>query len=349
LTSLNESHDTPDALDGVELLDELRRTYARFVVLPEGGEVAVVLWTVFAHAHDEFQVSPLLTMTSPVKQCGKTQVLRVLRCLVPNPIPASNATPAALFHAVEAMAPTFLLDEADTWVTLDEQTRGFLNSGHTPDEPFLRCSGAFSTWCPKALALIYRGPDDLPPTVRGRSILIAMHRCPRGAVESIRKDRLPLELAPLRVQVASWVDAHRDELRDADPAVPDGLDARQADNWRPLLAIADLAGGDWPRLARLAAVALSPQEEDEEEGINALEDLMEVFALYRLPSALVVGWMNTNKPDRWGGTMTNIRLARLLKPFGIKTKSIWWVDARARSVRGYILSDCRNAFKAYLV
>ena len=43
----------------------------------------------------------------------------------------------------------------------------------------------------------------------------------------------------------------------ASPSVPDELNDRPADNWDPLLAIADLAGGDWPARARKAAIELS--------------------------------------------------------------------------------------------
>ena len=39
---------------------------------------------------------------------------------------------------------------------------------------------------------------------------------------------------------------HASELREADPVVPPELHDRAADNWRPLLAIADLVGGEWP-------------------------------------------------------------------------------------------------------
>jgi hypothetical protein len=39
------------------------------------------------------------------------------------------------------------------------------------------------------------------------------------------------------------------------------LNDRAADNWEPLFAIADLAGDEWPRLARTAAVKLSADSE----------------------------------------------------------------------------------------
>jgi Protein of unknown function (DUF3631) len=40
------------------------------------------------------------------------------------------------------------------------------------------------------------------------------------------------------------------------PEMPDGIEDRNADVWEALIAIADLAGGDWPERARRAAVAL---------------------------------------------------------------------------------------------
>src|SRR5262245_65864349 len=60
--------------------------------------------------------------------------------------------------------------------------------------------------------------------------------------------------APFRER---WANDNIDLLCDADPATPDVLNDREADCWRPLLAIADRAGGEWPHLARSAAVSLS--------------------------------------------------------------------------------------------
>ena len=39
--------------------------------------------------------------------------------------------------------------------------------------------------------------------------------------------------------------------------MPKALTNRAADIWEPLLALADLAGGHWPQLARQAAEALT--------------------------------------------------------------------------------------------
>ena len=46
--------------------------------------------------------------------------------------------------------------------------------------------------------------------------------------------------------------------------MPDGLHDRALDNWRPLIAIADLAGGAWATGARAAAIALTGVDGDDD-------------------------------------------------------------------------------------
>jgi hypothetical protein len=99
--------------------------------------------------------------------------LTVLGALVPKPLPASNITPAALFRAVEHFSPTLLVDEADTFLYGErEELRGVLNSGHTRALAYVvRTVGdeheprKFSTWAPKALALIGKLPLKTAPSL----------------------------------------------------------------------------------------------------------------------------------------------------------------------------------------
>ncbi len=80
-------------------------------------------------------------------------------------------------------------------------------------------------------------------------------------------------------KLARWAQDNLEELRDANPATPSGLDDRAADAWEPLLAIADLAGGDWPQRARSAALKLSGEhaKEDDEIGTVLLADIHDAF------------------------------------------------------------------------
>src|SRR5438876_8657547 len=80
--SFDDPQAWPEPVDCTELLNELHRTFARFLALPPGGLDALVLWTVHAHAHEAAQISPLLGLLSPEKQCGKTVTLELLAALV---------------------------------------------------------------------------------------------------------------------------------------------------------------------------------------------------------------------------------------------------------------------------
>ena len=70
--------------------------------------------------------------------------------------------------------------------------------------------------------------------------------------------------------------------------MPEALNAagdRATDAWEPLIAIADVAGGDWPQRARNAALTICQvdDEEDAERNIHTvlLADIRDIFA--RLP------------------------------------------------------------------
>lgn len=71
-------------------------------------------------------------------------------------------------------------------------------------------------------------------------------------------------------RITRWVSDSFDCLLAADPHVPEVLNDRAADNWRTLLAIADCAGGEWPQRARDAAIALSSNNEENDETDAAL-------------------------------------------------------------------------------
>ena len=190
----------------------------------------------------------------PEKQCGKTTTLDVLGELVARPLPTSNATTAAIFRTIEIAKPTLLIDEADTFLAENEGLRGVLNSGHRRGGQILRTVGddheprLFATWAPAAIAMIGRLPD----TLEDRSVSIALRRRrPTEKVQQFRSDRVQ-DLKQLARKIARWCDDNQQSLAASDPDTGT-LANRPADNWRPLLSIADLAGGRWPEHARAVA------------------------------------------------------------------------------------------------
>ena len=109
--------------------------------------------------------------------------------------------------------------------------------------------GNYAVFCPKAFAGI---GATLPDTVMDRAIPVELHR--RAPDERhparFRQASARAELSPLRDRIAAWATVAKERLTDAEPELPDELSDRQQDSWEPLLAVADLAGGEWPERAR---------------------------------------------------------------------------------------------------
>jgi putative DNA primase/helicase len=347
----------PEPVDGADILAGLVRVNARHVVLPKGAATAIALWIVHAHALDVAEVSPILGITSPEKRCAKTTELEVIGALVPRPLPAANITAASLFRAVDLYRPTLLVDEADSFLAGSDELRGIVNSGHRRASAFVvRCVGddheprTFRTWGAKAVACI----GALPGTLEDRAILVRMRRRRRDeSVTPLRLDRLDA-FEPLRRQAARWAADHLDALRVADPDVPPQLHDRAADNWRPLLAIADAAAGPWPERARRAAVLLSAVGEG--DGAPAEVLLADIRALFaergadRLPSEDIVAALVKLEDRPWpewkhGKPLTVRQLARLLSRFDVGPKDYRFERG---TLKGYELAKFADAFGRYL-
>jgi hypothetical protein len=80
-----------EPVDGDDLLDQIART----VILPDGAADAIALWVAFAHCHDCFTISPLLSITSPTPECGKTVLHDYLDGVVPKPLVGCNISTAS--------------------------------------------------------------------------------------------------------------------------------------------------------------------------------------------------------------------------------------------------------------
>ena len=171
-------------------------------------------------------------------------MLDCLEAITNRPLVTSNIGSAALFRAIEMFKPTMILDEADAFMKEDDGLRSVVNSGHKRNGYATRCVGddaeprTFSTFAPMVIA----GIGSQHETIMDRSIKISLSRkLPTETVENFRPDRAP-QLEHLARMIARFAEDHRDALGKADPDMPAGVYNRMADNWRALIAIADLAG-----------------------------------------------------------------------------------------------------------
>ncbi len=348
----------PESVDGAALLTRLEQTVKRYLAIETDQVVALCLWSLFAHAHDAFEISPILALTSPDKGCGKSTALALLSALVPKPLTSANITPSAVFRVTDYFKPTLLLDEADTFLGDSEGLRGILNSGHMRSQAYVtRVVGdefqvcMFSTWTPKAVALI----GEMPGTLADRAITIRMRRRAHSErIERLQLHRLT-EMEDLTSMAARWALDHLEALRFSEPEIPEGITRdRTRDNWRPLLAIADLAGQEWPRRARESACRLSEQAAQEiSVGIALLQDLRGLFSASgrnKLGSDEILHHLHTMEERLWPdwksrGPISAQQMAGLLHPFGISP--VKWKQEGV-TCRGYQQSDFGDAFSRYL-
>jgi hypothetical protein len=317
-------------------------------------------------------------LKSPQKRSGKTRLAAALTRTVARPLYISGIKPAALLRIIETQRPTLLLDEMDAAMKQDremaEALRGIINSGfdragarYIMNVPI--AGGGyeprqFSTFTPQLLS----GIGNLPDTVRDRSIEIEMVRKRRCENVKRLRRRDGDDLCDLSRQSARWASDNLEKLRNSNPETPPGLDDRAADAWEPLFAIANLAGKDWPKRAREAALALSGEDikEDDEIGTVLFTDVRVIFdlgssAVYvtkedgkqikseELVKALVAieghPWAEFGRDRK---PITQNRLARLLKPYKIKPGTIRIGPRPKDTAKGYKLAQFTDAFARYL-
>lgn len=346
-----------------EVLDSLMAFIRRFVSLTQSQARAVALWTAHTHAFNAADCTAYLDINSPEKQSGKTRLLEVERLLVFNEWFTRRVTAAVLIRKIDAKHPTLLLDESDAAFGGEkeyaEALRGILNTGYRRGGAASLCVGKgaemdyrdFSTFCPKAIA----GIGKLPDTVADRSIPLRLKRAPRGEVARFREREAQREGSEIAARIAAWCASNLEILRQARPTIPAQLSDRQADCCEPLLAVADLAGGEWPEAARTALVELcvGAQVDDDSIGVRLLQDVQGVFAerlvdeISSLELCQALAQIETGPWGEWskGKPLSVAKLARLLRPFQITPDRIGGRDSQAR---GYTRRQFDEAFSLYL-
>jgi hypothetical protein len=349
-------------VDGAALLDQVGAALARYVILPSPEAlVAVVLWIAATHASPAWNCAPRLVIRAPEKRCGKSRLLDLVEALSHRPLATTNASPSAVYRSI-GMAPddppTLLIDEADAIFGPkagdNEDLRGLLNAGHQRGRPTMRYDAGtrtverIETFALAALA----GIGTMPDTIEDRAVVVRMRRRAPGEVVApyrVRRDRPAL--ADLKTRLNQWVRANLDALTVAEPVMP--LEDRAADTWEPLIALADYAGGDWPHLARSAALALLADREEAAEVPLKVRLLMDCRAAFAgapaLPSIALLNRLRADEEAPWadlaGTGLTVRRLAAILREYDVCPANRRWEDGTQS--KGYARYDFTDAWSRY--
>jgi hypothetical protein len=352
--------DPPHVNDLIGLIHYLLEDY---VQLKPHEYVAVALWVLHTHVYSQVMVTPRLVLRSPVPGCGKTTLFDLLARLVARPKKFDLITTAALYRLLDEAHPSLLIDEADNLglaLAQNGRLRAVFNSGHRKGGAGTLMERAhrreFSLFAPLALAL----PDMfgvLPRTLNERSITIAMERHDgRRKLKRFDASHPDPALDVAYAQILLWC---REAELNPDPEMP--MRNRWADNWRPLISIADALG--WGAQARNAMLMFAREYHDADIKITLLTAIRKVFdaravdalptktvldALYELDEAEWCEFRGT-RGDQQPHRLRETELSSMLKEFGIGPRTVWPRNrsASSRSAKGYRRSQFEDAWRKY--
>ncbi|HKD37044.1 MAG TPA: DUF3631 domain-containing protein, partial [Pirellulales bacterium] len=196
-----------------------------------------------------------------------------------------------------------------------------------------------------------------------RSIIIHMEKTAGGDIERFDTDDARGRCDIVYGFVTRW--AQSKPALDLNLDLPKDLKNRTADNWRPLISIADCFGPAWGKIARETAVRFAHAYHDEDAGVILLSDIRDIFnrtATDRMASIDLItalldieesGWSEYRgvRDDQQPKKLSVGEMARLLRPFHIRPRSIWPTTAKRRkgasSRKGYYRSQFEEAWKRY--
>lgn len=315
------------------VLDAIAAVVERQVWCEALARWAIALWIAATYGFRTADCFPRLIFTSEMKRCGKTTGLGVVHQFACNGKMSDNISPAAMYRLIDrctsrdAAGLTLCIDEVDSFIRSDTDHRNVINAGHRQGATVIRAvttpdgknwqEQEFNCYCPAALA----GIGGLSDTVLDRSVIIRLQRASKGDMNGARRMRLR-ELAEYRRKIVPHLLTHADAIEAAigrgAASLPTQLNDRALDNWDSLVAVADLAGGEWPGRARSAAISLSGSTD---EGAGLVEKLLQdVRFICEAPARHTIeqwrAWVAAGKvgarPSKLKSWPTEIRTSDLL-------------------------------------
>jgi hypothetical protein len=350
--------DDLDMAADIHPLDGIAAWFQRYLSVPSEHCITMLaLWAAHTHAPKAFYVTPRLIIDSAEPESGKTRILELLNLTAHAPIFTMNTTIAALYRRLAGDPRTILLDETDAVFSKGaaqnhEDLRALLNAGYKRGATVDRCVGdsskmkvvEFPAFAPTALAGIV---GNMPATITTRAVTIHMRRRAPGEqiAEFIEEDAIG-EAEPLRFNLSTWVEDITADLMGARPVMPAGVIDRKAEVWRALLAVADAAGGDWPKRARAACkhFVLGADPGELSLGVRLLADLRAIFEGHdQLSTASILESLAALDEAPWGDMfgkpIDSRRLAKMLGKYGAHPKVVRIGDTTPRGYTREALSD----------
>lgn len=353
---------SPEPIGSI-LLSRVHKALTTYVSFPDTESAdAWTLLIVATHAQDIWDHATRGLIESVTKECGKSTLLEVTGELSHNSLATVNISPAALARSIDIHNPfTILFDEIDRIFAnqyrseSSEILTGILNNGFGRSFPYTRWDMTEKRleefFCYSMVFMACLGLEILPDSLTSRSIIIRMFKAKPGDYTKYRTRRDKSELNRLRDEIHEWAIYNLGSLMDAYNSEPDtGLDGRQADKWEPLISVANVAGGEWPKRARNAASYLESRKtltETMPMGIRLLTDMQEIFAISHVPfisSSDMLAKLLKLEESPWSDLKLSVnKIGEYLRPYGLMPGR-----NSTGKLRGYRLDDALPVFSRYL-
>jgi hypothetical protein len=297
----------PEPHSMAQILDDISALIRQYLFCSEDQLTVLALWVVHTYGFEYFSVTPYLNICSPESQSGKTVCMSLLDLLCHKPWMPSGLTPARLISRLTNSQPTLLLDNWDTFFRASDSQSivGFLNAGSAygnrfvtrpdhrdSDESIHRNRYGYpvvtrpgnqesdkSIFCPKAFA----GQGRLPASLADRCLSIVLQRRkPTEPALPFWRDIVSKDVFRLVEPIPAWLNKNAGALREAafmfQYSPWSSVSMHQHDLVAPLRALAQLAGGQWPRkitnaLVRIFNACPTPPT----VGIQLLSDIRSFF------------------------------------------------------------------------
>lgn len=366
LSDLLASKDNPHCgeLNADQLMEDLIAFIKNYVVLSDHSAMASALWIVHTWCYQCFDRTPLLLINAPERECGKTQLLKLVKLFAYSPLETANITTASLFRIIGEYQPTLLIDEADTFMKGREEMSGIINHGYDKGGYVLRLepdpkTGAhqcrmFPVFAPKALAGIAL-ERHLQPATMSRGIQVLMRRKTKDDVVQRLRHVDPEAVTHIRSRILRFVRDNIAVLTSTKMELPEQLGDRQQDCWEPLLTIAYIFGAAWRDKAVEAALKICAETDPPKTSSNQLlEDIREVLQGHQglhIASAQLLELLCGHPDMDWcrynhGQALTARQLAKFLASYEIKPKTVRL--GASHTPKGYEIRQFQQAFDRYL-
>jgi hypothetical protein len=342
----------PDQVGTAELLAGVEAKFRRYVVATDAIVTVSILWAAFTYLVEIASYAPKLVYFFPDPNAGKSTALHVLRWIAQRAYLAVEATGPALYRVIDRLRPTLFLDEADSLFTRSTVLAHIINaSSDNAGAKIVRAGKGkeyveYDVFGTQAIAM--KGLN-MPGTTLSRCILCMIWpKTESEFVEEFSKQD-DEEFVILRRKLARWSVDNAAALQAARPE--SRHNNRVRDNYRLLWAIADLAGGEWPKRARAATLELETERDEPSEGLRLLAAIRDIFGTREaMTSADICAALVADPSGEWAnfrdkGPISQTQLAVLLKAYRIRTEKVSPAGIR---LNGYFRAQFKNAFARLL-